>query len=146
MSLGCLLRHSKETFRTRGANSIKPYQTKGRKIADALNTLEKGHAAVIFQLRSGHCPLKKFLHRIGVEENDKCETCKAVESPAHFLIYCKNYKNKRRQFRSRLKEEEIKIDMNSARKLLDAPKVFPFLAQFIQATGCFQYLVSYLEK
>lgn len=146
MSLGCLLRRVQDTFKTRGADPIKPYETKGRWIADALNSLEKGQAAAIFQLRCGHCPLKKFLHRIGAEEDDRCETCKAVETPAHFLIYCKRYKKERRTFRQRLKEEEIKIDFNSARKLLDTPKVFPLLAQFIQETGRFQYLASYLDN
>lgn len=98
ISLGCLLCRVKETFRTRGAEPIPPYKTKGRWIADVLNTLEKGQAAAIFQLRSGHCPLKKFLHRIGVEEDNKCETCKVVETTTHFLIYCKRYTKERRIF------------------------------------------------
>lgn len=98
ISLGCLLRHVKKTFHTRGANSIHPYETKGRWITDALNQLEKGQAAAIFQLRSGHFPLNKFLHQIGVKEDDKCETCLAIETPAHFLIYCKKYTKERRAF------------------------------------------------
>lgn len=146
MSLGCLLRHAREILPARGASSIPSYKTKSKWIADALNRLEKGQAAAIFQLRSGHCPLKKFLHRIGVEENDKCETCKAVETPAHFLVYCKRYTMERRRFRQRLQDEEIKINTNSARILLDTPRIFPILAQFIQDTGRFQYLASYLEN
>lgn len=146
ISLSGLLRHAEETFRTRGADFTQPYKTKGKQIADALKSLEQGQAAAIFQLRCGHCPLKKFLHRLGTEEDDKCETCQAVESPAHFLVYCKKYNRKRRAFRNQLKEEGTKVNKNLVWKLLDSPKVFPCLAQYINATGRFHYLSTYLEN
>lgn len=50
MSLGGLLRHTKQLFQTREAISISPYKTKAKRIADALIMLEKGEAAAIFQL------------------------------------------------------------------------------------------------
>lgn len=146
MSLGGLLRHTRSIFRNRGAVSIAPYKTKAKKIADALQSLEKGDAAAIFQLQCGHCPLKKFLHRIGVEEDNKCEDCKATETPAHFLIYCKKYTKQQQVFRRTLKEEGIKINVNSAFTLLDSPRVYPHLAEFLRATGRFTHLKSYLDK
>lgn len=145
VGLGSLLQHSRKTFNKREAVSKTPFKTKGRWIADALNQLEKGHAAAIFQLRCGHCPLRKFLHQIGVEDSEKCDVCSAVETPAHFLIYCKNYTTQQRAFRQQLKEEEIKVNTNSAAALLDTPKIFPFLATFIQETGRFHHLKTYLE-
>lgn len=144
--LECLLRRTQEKIKTRGAPSISPYKTKQRWISDALNNLEKGQAAAIFQLRCGHCPLRKFLHRIGAEESDKCETCSTRETPTHFLIYCKKYRTQRRDFQKQLKDEHIKVDFNSATKLLDTPKAFPYLAQYIQATGRFQHLKTYLDS
>lgn len=114
MSLGALLRHTKTLFHHRGAVPINPYKKKARWITDALNLLEKGDAAAIFQLRCGHCPLKKFLHRIRAEEDAKCDECFATETPAHFLIYCKKYNGQRRTFRRQLREENIKVDINSA--------------------------------
>lgn len=146
VSLGGLLQHTRQTFNKRGAVSTLPYKTKSRWIADALNKLEKGQAAAIFQLRCGHCPLRKYLHRIGVEDSNKCESCSAVETPAHFLIYCKKYTSQRKWFRTRLKEEKIKVNINSAVALLDTPQVFPLLAEFIQDTDRFHYLRTYLDS
>lgn len=145
VSLGGMLRHTKETFK-RGAVSIKRFKTKGRMIADALNQLEKGQAAAIFQLRCGHSPLRQFLHCIGAEEDDRCETCKVKETPTHFLIFCRRFTTQRQTFRKKLKEEKIKVNTNSAVKLLDTPKIFPYLAQFIEDTHRFIHLKTYLDK
>lgn len=59
-SLGGLLQHRRKVFNERGAVSRLPLKTKSKWIADALDQLEKGQAAAIFQLRCGHCPLRKF--------------------------------------------------------------------------------------
>lgn len=123
-SLGSLLRHIKTIFK-RGDSSIAKFKTRSRYIADALEKLEKGQAAAIFQLRCGHSPLRHFLYRIGVEDTDKCETCNVTENPTHFLIFCKRFKSQRQAFRKKLKEEKITIDHNSSIKILDTPSVFP---------------------
>lgn len=145
-SLGGLLRRTKTLFHKREAVYIKPYKTKMKWIAEALNNLEKGQAAIIFQLRCGHCPLKKFLHRIGVEDNNKCTTCFATETPTHYLIFCRKFTKQRQAFRRRLKEEEIKVNTNSATILLDTPRIYPFLAQYILDTGRFPHLQTYIEN
>lgn len=145
ISLGGLLRHTRSLFNQRRVVSIQPFKTKGRKVAEALNNLQKGEAAAIFQLRCGHCPLKKFLHRIDREDTDRCEECHAKETTAHYLIYCKKYKHQRQIFRRKLKEEGIKVNINSAVDLLDTPKLFPYLAEFIQDTGRFPHLKRYVD-
>lgn len=145
-SLGGLLRHTKTLFHKREAVSIKPYKAKRRWIAEALNNLKKGQAAIIFQLQCGHCPLRKFLHRIGVEEHNRCTTCFAIETPAHYLIYCRRFTRQRQTFRQQLKEEEITVNTNSATALLDSPKAYPFLAQYILDTGRFPHLQTYVDS
>lgn len=50
ISLGGLLQHTRKVFNKRGAPSITPFKTKSKWIAEALNGLEKGQAAAIFQL------------------------------------------------------------------------------------------------
>lgn len=145
ISLGCLMRRAREKIQTRGAPPISPYKTKSKWISDALHTLEKGQAASIFQLRCGHNPLQKFLHRIGAEDSDRCAACSAKGTAAHFLIYCKQYRTQRQAFQRQLKEEMIKVDFNSATKLLDTPAAFPYFAQYVQATGRFTHLKTYLE-
>lgn len=145
-SLGCLLRHTRGLFHTRRAVPITPYKTRAKTIADALNSLEKGDAAVIFQLRCGHCPLNKFLHRIGVEETSLCDGCPSTETVAHFLIYCKRYTTQRRIFRRTLKEKKISVNTNSATALLDTPNVYPHLAYFIRETERFSHMKSYADS
>lgn len=145
ISLGGLLRHTKENI-TRGARPITKYKTKSKHVAEALNRLEKGQAAVIFQLRCGHNPLRHFLHRIGVEETDKCDFCRVTENTTHFLIYCRRFKLQRQTFQKKLIDEEINVDINSANKLLDTPAVFPYLAQFVEDTGRFTHLKTYIDK
>lgn len=68
------------------------------------------------------------------------------ESTHHFLIFCKKFSEQRQRFRKKLKEKEIKVDINSSVKLLDTPTVFPFLVSFIEETGRFGHLKTYLEK
>lgn len=38
------------------------------------------------------------------------------------------------------------MDINSSVKLLDTPIVFPFLVRFIEETGRFSHLKTYLER
>lgn len=145
VGLGSLLRHTKDNIK-REVIPIKTFKKKAKYVAEALNKLEKGQAASIFQLRCGHCPLRKFLHQIGVEDDDKCDYCRVVESPNHFLIFCRKFSKQRQVFRQKLKEEHINIDINSTTRLLDTPAVYPYLAQYIEDTGRFVHLKTYLDK
>jgi hypothetical protein len=49
-------------------------------------------------------------------------------------------------FRKQMKKEKMKVEINSAIDLSDTPKVYPYLAQFIENTGRFIYLKTYLDK
>lgn len=70
-SLSCARRHIRQAYSKRGADIDRnDYKTTGKNIARAFDKLEKGRAAAIFQLRSGHCPLNHFLARIQASPND----------------------------------------------------------------------------
>ncbi|KAG0150142.1 hypothetical protein CROQUDRAFT_88437 [Cronartium quercuum f. sp. fusiforme G11] len=116
-----------------------PYVTAGKKISDAFARLEKGQAAAIFQLRSGHSPLRHYLKRIQAAETAACPHCGITESTAHFLVYCKAYSKARRILWNRLRKDKIKTNYTNAAKLLDTPSAFKHLASFIEDTGRFQY-------
>ncbi|KAG0146319.1 hypothetical protein CROQUDRAFT_523303 [Cronartium quercuum f. sp. fusiforme G11] len=59
VSLSFLKAQARKSFETRGVPlNRSPYVTTGKKISDAFNELEKGRAAAIFQLESGHSPLR----------------------------------------------------------------------------------------
>lgn len=139
-SLSVLLQETQETFHLRTANFTtgkKMLKTQPQKIADALAQLEKGEAASIFQLRSGHSPLNEYLHRFNHHPTGKRDCCRIPESPAHFILHCQQFKTQRRKFWKKVKEEEIKVNTYSLPALLNTPKVYPMLAKFIVDTGRF---------
>jgi hypothetical protein len=61
------------------------------------------------------------------------------------LIKCSRFANQRKHLRQTLTEERIKININSLRDLLDLPKAFPFLANFILSTHQFENLQTYQD-
>ena len=63
------------------------------------NTLTRAQASLTMQLRSGHIPLNKFLHRIKKIEFNKCLMCFQImhqatpETVKHFFFECPAHKN-----------------------------------------------------
>ncbi|KAG0139215.1 hypothetical protein CROQUDRAFT_55049, partial [Cronartium quercuum f. sp. fusiforme G11] len=101
-------------------------------------------AAAIFQLRTGHCPLNAYLHRFERSPTKYCRGCGVPETMAHFLLYCRKYRTQRRSFRSRVKTEKLRANLNSVAGLLDDPKIFLLLARYVVDTGRFEHLCFYL--
>ena len=51
--------------------------------------ISRAQASTIFQLRSRHAPLRKYLYRIGKADSPACPCCEqGVESVHHFLFNC----------------------------------------------------------
>lgn len=148
-SLSKLFQETRSAFHLRTADFTtgkKELKTQPRKVADALSRLEKGHAASIFQIRSGHCPLNEYLKRFNHHQTGRCDVCKSPETVSHFILYCKQFGRQRRAFRKQIREEEIKVNPFSLKSLLNTPEVYPRLADFILETGRFSYLKTYLDK
>jgi hypothetical protein len=110
-----------------------------------LKKLEQGKTSIIYQLRSGHLPLNKYLHKIKKIESPDYTTCKVEESVHHYLIKCSRFTNQRKKLRQTLAAEKIKINVNSLRDVLDSPKAFPFLSKFILSTHQFKNLQTYQD-
>lgn len=145
-SFSCARWHVKRVYNTRGAHIDRGnLKTTGRKIAEAYDKLEKGQAAIIFQLRSGHSRLNQFLARINAKPNDRCPHCGRKETTIHFLLYCPQYRRQRRDYRNALREAEIKLDTRRANIILDQPDGFPYLADFIASTNRFEHLQTYVD-
>ncbi|KAG0152427.1 hypothetical protein CROQUDRAFT_17701, partial [Cronartium quercuum f. sp. fusiforme G11] len=119
------------------------FKTPAKKMADALNNLEKGQAAAIFQLQTGHCLLNAYLYRFKKSPTKLCRGCGVPETVAHFILYCTRYQTQRRKFRAKVKAEKLRINFNKVDSILDDPSVLPFLAQFVLETGRFDHLCSY---
>lgn len=59
--------------------------------------LPRRHAALLFQLRTGHAPLRKHLNCIGKADSPVCPSCESTqESVAHFLFHCPAHERARR--------------------------------------------------
>lgn len=147
-SLSKLLQVTRETFHLQtekfetGRQNLR---TQPRRVADVLAQLEKGEAAVIFHLRSGHSPLNKYLKRFNHHATGKCDHCKIPKSVAHFILHCPNYKQQRKRFRDAVKEEELKVNPYLLPALLNTTKVFPLQAKFVLETGRFKFLKKYTK-
>ncbi|KAG0140452.1 hypothetical protein CROQUDRAFT_100103 [Cronartium quercuum f. sp. fusiforme G11] len=122
------------------------FKTTAKRIADAFNILEKGQAAAIFQLRTGHCPLNAYLHRFKRTTTKYRGTCGVPETVSHFLLYCRKYRSQRKAFRLRVKTEKLRTNVHNTNAISDDPKVFPFLAQYVLDTGRFEHLFSYFPE
>lgn len=91
-SLSRLAQETRTLFHLKTASFTtgrKELRTKPRKVADSLARLEKGQAASIFQIQSGHCPLNEYLKRFNHHQTGKCDVCKSPETVSHFILYCK---------------------------------------------------------
>jgi len=89
--------------------------------------LSRRQAALLIQLRTGHVPLNKHLHRIGRVVSPKCPACpECDESVHHFLFICPRYAAQRRQLEAQLRRAARSIAV-----LLANPKAFAHLFKYI---------------
>lgn len=147
-SLGSLKQKSKNTFHPSlfpFKPGSRPYRTNPKDIAKALMSMEKGRSAVISQLRAEHSPLNEHLYKRKLIDSPLCAKCGVRETTDHFLSYCRKYKNARRWFRNKLKEEKFRLNWYNTTKLLDSPKIFHLLSEFILKTQRFVFFRSYIQ-
>ncbi|KAJ7201171.1 hypothetical protein GGX14DRAFT_338206, partial [Mycena pura] len=87
----------------------------------------------LLQLRTGHIPLAKHLHRIQKADSPICPNChQADESVAHFLLHCPAYHTARNTMHHAAGPNAFVVS-----KLLSSPKLLPHLFRFLGRTGCF---------
>lgn len=148
-SLRKLLQVTRETFHLRTANFTtgrRLLQTQPRRVSNALAQMEKGEAALIFQLLSGHSPVNEYLKQFNHHSTGECDHCQTPEMVAHFLLHCPRYKQQRRRFRDSIEEEELKVNSYSVPALLNTSKVFPLLEKFVIETGRLKFLKPYTRR
>jgi ribonuclease HI len=67
----------------------------------ATRTLTRRQASIIIQLRSGHIPIRKYLHRIGKSDTPNCSRCHDSEESVHHLLFeCPKHTAPRQQLRN----------------------------------------------
>jgi len=94
--------------------------------------LSRQQASLLLQLRTGHVPLNKHLHRIGKAPSPMCPECRVEEeSVLHFLLTCPT--QTRRRLRAPL-ENAMGRDARNLGWILTNPKALPHLFKYIQGT------------
>jgi len=84
----------------------------------------------LFQLLTGHAPVKSHLFRIGISDTATCPTCNASrESVYHYLMSCMAYAPHRRI-------RDITLSRGSI--LLSSPKALQGLFKYIHTTCLFK--------
>lgn len=99
-------------------------------------------AALLAQLRTGHCSLNKHLHRIAKSPTPTCPCCRQDdETVHHFLIACPAHQNARREL-----QRVGGLEARSVAQLMSKPKLLPLLFRFIARTGRFHSVFGDLPE
>jgi ribonuclease HI len=100
---------------------------------DTVDCLPRSLAVLLIQLRTGHVPLAKHLHKIQKADSPICPRCRqADESVAHFLLHCTAHADARREL-----HRAAGPNARVLSKLLGSPKLLPHLFRFLGRTGRF---------
>ncbi|KAF7967641.1 hypothetical protein HWV62_33627 [Athelia sp. TMB] len=103
------------------------------KFRKAQAEMTKGQAALYIQLRSGHAPLNKHLHRIKAKDSPICTGCNlAHETVRHYLLDCPATHRLRNEMMYSLGAES-----RCLRTLLSHPNALKPLMKFVGKTGRF---------
>jgi ribonuclease HI len=97
------------------------------------NLADRGMAATIVQLRTGHCGLNNYLYRFGISDTPYCECGYGKETVEHFLLECRRYKEQRRVLRQEVGVGKMRVD-----KLLGDPKVIKKTLEYVKKTERFK--------
>ncbi|KAG2072419.1 hypothetical protein BDR04DRAFT_1096675 [Suillus decipiens] len=101
--------------------------------ANMIDRLPRRHSLLLFQLRTGHTPLNKHLHRIAKSPTAVCQQCnEGNESVHHFLFTCSTYTRQRNTLRS-----ELGVKAQHMQHILNDPKCLKSLFKFIASTRRF---------
>jgi len=88
-------------------------------------------ASILSQLRMGHAPLAKHLHRIGKSDSPICPACqRSKETVQHFLLHCTTHQAARQALCNSTGGRDMNIT-----QLLTMPKTLPALSHYIARTG-----------
>jgi len=99
----------------------------------ATNGLNHSQISVLTQLRTGHAPLNKHLHRINRSDNPNCSQCtNTPEDVEHFIFRCNKYTLQRHKLVT-----NIKRNAYSTRHLLSDPVTIRHTLNFVNATRRF---------
>jgi len=113
------------------------------------DSLKRGEAQIVAQLRTGKSRLNSALYRIKAANSDLCEWCQRPETMRHFLVECPLWTPERRQYLQEATSRWCDVSHLLGgwfNERLDAPrdkwkvdiKTIRAVINFVKATGRFQ--------
>jgi len=107
----------------------------------ATNGLNRRQISVLTQLRTGHAPLNKHLHRINRSDNPSCSYCtNTLEDVERFIFHCNKDALQRRKLVT-----SIMRDAYSTQHLLSDPVIIRHTLNFVDATRRFTHIYGDLS-
>lgn len=102
---------------------------------------KRAQASIITQLRLGHSPLNKHLHRINRSDTALCAACRShLETTRHYILKCPRYDRQRRTMFAALGRGGDRL-----RNILSTPRGIEQVLRFIQTTGRFRHISGRLS-
>jgi hypothetical protein len=126
-------RAQKEWMASRRYDKMKKTDPKipSNKYLKLITPLPRKLASILSQLRTGHTPLAKHLHRIGKIDSPVCPLCQQTdETVQHVMLHCPAHDAARQTLRNSTGGRDINIT-----KLLTTPKTLKALFKYIADTG-----------
>lgn len=103
--------------------------------------IPRKHAALLIQLRTGHAPLKKHLHRIERTASPTCPACEMYpEAVDHYLLRCPAFERARQVLFI-----EAGRPARSIKPLLNHPKLLKPLFRYIHSTHRFHAQLGHMQ-
>lgn len=103
--------------------------------------IPRKHAALLIQLRTGHAPLKKHLHRIKRATSSTCPACEMYpETVEHYLLRCPAFERARQALFI-----EAGRPARSITTLLNHPKLLKPLFRYIHSTHRFHAQLGHMH-
>lgn len=99
--------------------------------------LTRSQASLMTQIRCGHIPLNRYLHKIGRSESDLCQAClngednlHCRETVKHFLFECDSFRREREELVEKITRRRLNLcDIMANTDYMKA------LATFVNSTG-----------
>jgi hypothetical protein len=105
-----------------------PLAESGIKLYGSLKT--RRDIATAVRLRTGHCGLNNYLHRIGIEESPMCPCGNGnKETVKHLLLKCETYEEERNRLRKQMGNRMLRMEI-----LLGDSKAIKLTLEFIKQT------------
>ena len=84
-------------------------------------------------MQTQHCSLNDYLHRFGIIDDPKCESCgETNETIAHYMLQCNNYEKERETLGKEVGAGGMRVE-----KLLGYPNLIKHTLIFIKDTKRF---------